>query len=160
MHRKFITLIVAAAVAVTGLTAPARADGQDVARALAGVAALAIIGKIIHDSNKDDHVVTHQAQPNYNYTRPRHETHIHNYNKQKPVRPNFSRYDLPRHCLRDYRVNRQHVRLFGANCLRKNYKYSGSLPYACQFQFNNRHGSHTGYEPLCLRERGYRTARY
>jgi len=53
MSGKFISLILAASLAVTGMTAvPARADDQDVARALAAIAGIAIIGAVIHDKNK------------------------------------------------------------------------------------------------------------
>jgi len=45
MHRKFIALILATAMAITGLSAaPARADG-DTARIFAGLALLAIISE-------------------------------------------------------------------------------------------------------------------
>lgn len=159
MHRKFITLIVSAAVAVTGLTAPARADSNDLARALAGIAALAIIGKVISDSRDDDRVVTHPGYPTYGYTPPRYQPVRPYPVRPQPVQPQFGKYDLPGHCLRVYNSRGQKVRLYGAHCLRNNYRYSASLPYACQYQFSNRSGTYTGYEPLCLRERGYRVAR-
>ncbi|QIE46357.1 hypothetical protein G5B38_12940 [Pseudohalocynthiibacter aestuariivivens] len=53
MSGKFISLILAASLAVTGMTAaPARADDKDIARALAAIAGIAIIGAAIHDNNK------------------------------------------------------------------------------------------------------------
>ena len=52
-HRTFISIILAAAIAVTGMTAaPARAD-NDAAKVIAGVAALAIIGAVIAEERKD-----------------------------------------------------------------------------------------------------------
>ncbi|MFD2857056.1 hypothetical protein ACFSZS_23125 [Seohaeicola zhoushanensis] len=61
MHRKFITLIVSAAVAVAGFSAPARADGDDIAKALIGFTALALIAKAIDDKN--DRATTHYPAP-------------------------------------------------------------------------------------------------
>lgn len=148
MHRKFITLIVAAAVAGTSFAAPARADSDDIAGALFGIAALALLGKALSNRNDDRAPVVQQHyQPNPSPVRPR------------PLPQSFTRYDLPGQCLRSYRVNNKSVRLFGAGCLQRNYRFTNSLPYACQLQFNNQNGSRTGYEPLCLRERGYRIAR-
>ena len=51
MHRKFIAFIISTAVAVTALSAPARADTDDIARALVGIAALALIGKALSDND-------------------------------------------------------------------------------------------------------------
>lgn len=154
MHRKFIALIITVAVAVTGLTAPARADTDDIAKVLAGIAALAIIGKAISDHNDDDRTVTrhvYQTPPRYQPVPPRYVT-------PRPVPPAVSRYNLPRHCLRSYAINRGTIRLVEAGCLNRNYRHARSLPYACQYQFSDRRGRHTGYEPVCLRERGYRIA--
>ncbi|WP_138935671.1 hypothetical protein [Roseovarius arcticus] len=54
MSGKFISFIVAASIAVTGMTAaPAQASDRDLARALAAIAGVAIIGAAVHDSRKD-----------------------------------------------------------------------------------------------------------
>ncbi|RBI76993.1 hypothetical protein DQW77_03110 [Roseovarius sp. TE539] len=69
MPRNFIAIILAAAVAVTSLSAaPARAGSDDFARALAGVAAVAIIGSAIANNNRDGHVSRHY-QHNYGHKR-------------------------------------------------------------------------------------------
>lgn len=151
-HRRFIGVVVSAAVAISAVAAPARADVNDFGKILAGITLLAIIGKAIEDDNDGRHVTrniyhnhTNKPQPNY----------------PRPLPPQVSnRYDLPGHCLRTYQVNgRDTVRLFGRQCLEQSYRHVNSLPYACQFQFDKRYRSQTGYEPACLRERGYRIAR-
>lgn len=171
-HRNFITLILSAALAVTAVGAPARADGDDLAKALAGIAALAIIGKAIHDSRDDDDKVTHNPPPYWNQNGGYPYYHVPQYptykpqpyparpwpTQPRPLPPQVSRMDLPAQCLRSFEVNRKTVRLLGAPCLKNNYRYSGSLPKACEFSFSNRDGRHTGYEPQCLRQRGYRVA--
>lgn len=54
MSRKFISLVLAASLAVAGFSAaPARAGNNDVAKVLAGLAAVAVIGAVIHENKKD-----------------------------------------------------------------------------------------------------------
>jgi len=121
MHRKFIALILATAMAITGLSAaPARADG-DTARIFAGLALLAIIGAAIQDNANKRHNVTRQY-----YTQP---------TRQLP--PRVSRFDLPGRCLGAYNVNGGIRRLYGAKCLRNNYRHYTSLPFACKLGYSS-----------------------
>ena len=167
MHRKFIALVISAAVSVTALSAPARAaDAEDVAGALFGIAALALIGKAISDHNKDDEVIaqpTHHKHHTHKKLHAHKEFHTHKKHvhplKPRPLPPSVSRFDVPAHCLRDVTVNRRHVRLLGSGCLNRHYRHVHSLPRSCQFQFRDRHRSYTTYEPYCLRQHGYRITR-
>lgn len=53
MHNRFIALILASALAITGLSAPAaRADPNNADKIIAGVTALAVIGALV--ANKDN----------------------------------------------------------------------------------------------------------
>ncbi|WP_324753015.1 hypothetical protein [Roseovarius sp. Pro17] len=63
MSRKFISLIVAASIAVTGMTAaPAQAaSDRDLARALAAIAGVVIVGAVIQEARKDKR----QVAPRY-----------------------------------------------------------------------------------------------
>lgn len=64
MSRKFITIILSAAIAVTGFTAPpARAGDDDIAKWIAGAAALAIIGAAINEKNNNNN---NRSRPRYN----------------------------------------------------------------------------------------------
>jgi hypothetical protein len=141
MHRKFIALILATALAITGLSAvPARADG-DTARLLAGLAALALIGVAIQKKNKRRVVSRNQTvQP-------------------LPLPSRVTRFDLPQRCLRSRSVNGRQRTLFGARCLQKNYIQNRSLPNACRLGYWSGDRNRAGYDPQCLRERGYRFAR-
>lgn len=145
MHRKFITLILATSIAVTGLSAaPAYADGKT-ARMFGGLALLGIIALAIQDSNQKRNVTR-----NYTYN---------NTTKPRPLPPQVSNKYLPQHCLRSKSVNGHRRNLFGANCLRNNNVRTSALPYACQLGYWNGRQNRVGYEPVCLRERGYRFAR-
>lgn len=156
MHRKFIALIIAGAVAIGSLNAaPAHADSNDARRIFAGLAALALLGAALnHD--RDDHVVT--QQPRYTPPhQPRYQPRRHT--QPKGLNQQFSRYDLPRECLSNFTVNRATKRLFGARCLQNKYRHARSLPQACEYQFRTNGVVRTTYEPVCLRERGYRLSR-
>ncbi|MBD3665642.1 hypothetical protein [Sulfitobacter aestuariivivens] len=76
MYRRFIGIIAAASIAITGLGAtPAFAERDDeLARALAIVLGAAIVGKVIHDKKKKkrQHVTRHDQDPYYTQPRPRH----------------------------------------------------------------------------------------
>lgn len=64
MSRKFITFVLAASIAATGLSAQsARAGDRDLGRALAAIAGIAIVGAAIHDANKDQRRVIRHHQP-------------------------------------------------------------------------------------------------
>ncbi len=161
MHRKFIAMICASALAVTAFTAPARAD-DDVAKMIAGLAVLAIIGAAINDHNDNDTVVVQRrAQPYYPP-----QNHGHSYSvrppqvvQPKPLPRQITRYDLPRSCLKTVRRGRDEFKILGGNCLQNNYRLTDSLPKACKVQVQGNKGTRAGYKPHCLRERGYNLSR-
>lgn len=150
MHRYFIAAVVSLTVIITGsFAAPARADGDDLARALAGIAALAIIGKAIHDRNKRDHV-TH----NYNTYQPR-------VIRPKPLPNRVARKNLPAQCIRHIETRNGNTRrVLGARCLDRNYRFSNQLPRNCARQVETRRGWRWVYGARCLRNNGYQIARY
>lgn len=169
MHRKFIALIVSAAVAVTGFTAPARADSDDIAKALLGFTALALIAKAIDDNKKQTTVINrYPTRPIYTqpgrpiYTQPRPPIYSHpTYPTPRPLPPQVSKFDLPQSCLRNFQVNGRPVQLFGNACMNQTYAYTRSLPNVCEYRFRGDRGAqHIGFEPFCLQQRGYRTARF
>lgn len=146
-HRKFIALILCLSLAITGFSAaPARAD-NDVAKVLAGLAALAIIGAAINEAQDDnrrrDHVT---RQPVYTPPPPP---------RTRPLPPRIARYDLPGSCLRDFRGYNGR-KLLGKRCLENNYRHAASLPQSCQVTFWNGRKYRTAYKPRCLNKNGYR----
>ena len=55
MARKFIATVLTAAIVIAGFNAaPARADGRELAQAIAGIAAVAIIANALNDKRKKD----------------------------------------------------------------------------------------------------------
>lgn len=154
MHRKFITLIVAAAIAVTGFSTQVRAGDKDVAKALAGLAFLAIIGAAIHDNKKDKPVVsTRNPKPGY-----RHPGHPHHrVVKPRPLPPHVARTILPRSCLRSFETGRgKHTKVVGRKCMSKKYRYMQNLPRRCAQQAWGARAMRNGFNVRCLKRNGYR----
>ncbi|MDC0659140.1 hypothetical protein N6L27_14135 [Leisingera sp. SS27] len=158
-HRKFIALIVAAAIAITGFSAaPARAD-NDVAKILGGLALLGILGAAIkHSRDKDDHAVTRTYNPpqNHSHNRHRHQGRNRHGGHVKPLPQSVRRYDLPAHCVRYFPRYSSNYPLAAKGCLDRNYGYTHKLPQVCKVTFWNGKHNRTGYKPGCLKKHGYR----
>ncbi|WP_170571702.1 hypothetical protein [Ruegeria atlantica] len=160
MHKRFIALIVASAVAITGISASqARAaDAEDIIGGLAAIALLGVAVKHFSDESKKN-TVTH----NYNhiYKAPRDHVRANPNHRPGHVRPlpkRVARYTLPQKCLRTYEGYSSKRPLLGPKCLSKHYKYSDSLPQQCKVGFWNGKKVKRAYEPACLRQKGYRVS--
>ncbi|MDE4132294.1 hypothetical protein PXK00_04175 [Phaeobacter sp. QD34_3] len=155
-HRKFIALILSLSLALTGVSAaPARAD-EDVAKFIAGMALLGILGAAINDARHDNqhgHVAPPPQHPPH-HPRP-HPPTVH----PRPLPPHVARYDLPAQCVRYFpRYSKSHT-LVGQTCLQRHYRFESSLPQACRVTFWNGQVHRSGYKPSCLQNRGYRIVR-
>ena len=182
MHRKFIAAIISVSIAITAYSANSAAAGdRDTANFLAGLAGLAIIGAIIHDSNKKNkttnytsrdtytplpqqkHDYSHRAparQYKHKYGAPsRHRGNVHHQPKQRPLPHRVSRKVLPRNCLRNIDTRRGQQRIFGNRCLNNNFRHVNKLPHACYTEVRSRGRWHHGYGARCLRNKGYSIAR-
>ena len=171
-HRTFISIILATALAVTGMASvPAQADGRDAAKFVAGAAALAIIGSAIADDRRDRRnkkfIVNrnrtlsngHQYEHNRRFNGPNHIERNHGNGlgiakRKKNLRAN--RRALPVGCRRHFRTTRGPVFAFGRNCLLNNYSHFNSLPQSCAVRargVNNNRLSLFGAG--CLKRHGY-----
>ncbi|UWR06836.1 hypothetical protein [Ruegeria sp. B32] len=150
MHRKFIALVVATAVAITGVSA-SQAKAADAHDILGGLAAIAIIGAAVNHYNKEKRKERVTRQNNYVYqpqnVRPDHI---------RPLPRRVARYDLPQRCLKTYNGYSKKRPLLGLNCLEKHYKHANSLPQQCKVGFWDGKKVKRAYEPACLRQKGYR----
>ncbi len=171
MYRRFIAFVAAASIAITAFSAlPARAGDKEVAKALAAVLGVAVVGKIIHDNRKDRlrkrRVVT-RSHPTPVYTAPRRQTQPRARQvrktpqiKPRPL-PDLVRNEklLPGKCFRSYDGQRETVRMFERTCLDTNFRHTRLLPQQCKVQVNTENGSRFGYQATCLRDAGYKLAR-
>lgn len=150
MHRKFIALVVATAVAITGVSA-SQAKAADAHDILGGLAAIAIIGAAVNHYNKEKRKERVTRQNNYVHqpqnVRPDHI---------RPLPRRVARYDLPQRCLKTYNGYSKKRPLLGPNCLEKHYKHANSLPQQCKLGFWDGKKVKRAYEPACLRQKGYR----
>jgi hypothetical protein len=92
MHRKSIAAIISASIAITAFSANSAAAGdRDTANFLAGLAGLAIIGAIIHDSNKKNKTTNYTSRDTYApLPQPKHD-----YGHRAPARQYKHKYGAP-----------------------------------------------------------------
>ncbi len=143
-HRKFIALVLAASLVISGFSAaPARA-GDDVAKFIAGAALLGILGAAINDAKQD--------------RRDRHKQTTHRPYKQhhpKPIPPRVARYDLPAKCVRNFHGHGPRS-ILSRGCLKRNYTQVQNLPRSCRISYWNGDRQRKGYGTRCLHKHGYR----
>lgn len=161
IQRPFIATIAAVAIAVTGFSAaPARADDNDLGKALAIVLGLAVAGAVIHNRNDDKkarkEIYTHKPKPRVQKHVQSHRKHV----QPRPLPRKVHSKLLPHQCLSNLRTHRgRHIQAFGQNCLSRHYKFSNSLPQHCGQRVRTRHGAGYAYEAQCLSRQGYQLAR-
>ncbi|SLN57569.1 hypothetical protein PEL8287_03094 [Roseovarius litorisediminis] len=163
MYRKFISIVVAASVAVTGLTAaPARAEINDTTKIIAGVAALAIIGAAIADNKKDkrrrdrdaaarnNNYYSHE-QYRYDRSRKAHRYNDHDHHHKKHHRDQRHRKGH-HHDVWGQNNGRRNGQVFGHNGQRRAERRA--LPAKCLRQGSN---GQTFYSQRCLSRNGMQT---
>ncbi|MTJ04756.1 MAG: hypothetical protein FH759_08715 [Sediminimonas qiaohouensis] len=154
MSRPFIAAVVAASLALSGLSATtAQAGNRDVARAIAGIAAVAIIAGALsdRDNRRNRGHVTRRYDPDPVVI-------------PRPLPRRVQRHSLPRHCMiRAQSRYGEPRRVFGSRCLNRHFRYTDSLPRACAVRIGGNHHRHAnygrhGYSVGCLRQHGYHLA--
>lgn len=166
MHRKFIATILAAGLAVSGLSAaPAQArSGKDNARLLVGIAAVAIVGAAIaHGKSRKDkrhdaatrgqaHAPVHQGRRG-GYQRP--QGHARGHDRHNGGSRGYDRYErVNRHALpASCRVRSGQRHGYSGRCLSRHYSGYHALPQKCAVRIGGRHG--TVYRDRCLGRHGY-----
>lgn len=166
MYRKFIATIMAASVALTALgSTSAFAGDRQNTQALITILGIAAAGALIHKRNKDKkkQASNHQQpQPDYyqpQLPKPVYEPPRYHQPKPRPLPDRANRKLLPQECFRSFETRRGKVRMFGARCLQRNYKFVNRLPQSCEYIFSTKRGDRRGYEARCLRNNGFRLAR-
>ena len=157
MSRKFIASIMAASMAITGFSAaPARADGNDLARLLAGATALVIIGRALEDDHSSSRHYRYDEHSHYDRGYDRHPSRGNHYGQRRNSNIDSPRR-LPPGCLTRVETRHGSRQVFGEACLDVHYSHTASLPRECRSR-NNSNGPRNAYEATCLFDRGYRAA--
>lgn len=171
MSRKFIALIVAASLTVTGITASqAQAGDKRTRNLIVGAAALAILGAAIAEQDKrhnHGYVGTQNPRPR-GHSHPRHDPKYGYHDRDRrnpfahgprsgvtprPLPPRAQFAPLPNQCLRSFHGRGGGTfQLYAARCLNRNYHAAHSLPQNCRQDVRLRNGHFRGYNPACLRQ--------
>jgi len=158
MSRKFISVIIAASIAVTAISAPqVQAGNRELTRFLAGAAALAIIGSAINDRNNRRRSNEPSYEPGYAPSFYGHTTAP----TPRHVPRRASRKILPSVCLKTIHSNGQRRNLFFLRCLKRNFSYTNALPNACARNVRRNDGTpfmRPAYGLHCLQNHGYEVA--
>ena len=146
MGRKFIATILAAAIAVTSISATttaAQAGDKDVARFIVGATALAIIGAAIADEQRKKNKAHAGTQSHY---KPKPQVH------HKP-RHNAGLV-APRKCLINAQTRQGWTKGYAVGCTRHNIRRPAALPSDC-VRRNFANTSRYFYSARCLRRNGF-----
>lgn len=179
---RFAKLMIAAttalSLAATPMTASAEPDGEDIARALAGLAILGIVAKAASDRNdrRDRERVTRNRELDFgriedDYDRfDRYDRHgRYDRDGRRVIRGDIDRHgpkagrgykraELPNRCLFTVDTGRREFLAYGSRCLDRHYKFANKLPRDCRWQVRTNRGTRTVYGARCLRRDGWRVA--
>lgn len=153
MFRPITAAVLSIALALPLSTAPARADAEDVAKVLGGLATLYILKEALDRDNRV--TVTRQAPARQHQVhrphRPRHTTQ---------PRHNRARV-IPGQCLVNHTTRRGVVTGYGARCMQRWAARPNLLPARCERDVYTHRGWRKIYAPRCLQRQGWttRTAR-
>ncbi|MBB97608.1 MAG: hypothetical protein CML68_23790 [Rhodobacteraceae bacterium] len=178
---RFIPALVAsAALALSGVATPARAGEIDPGAVVAGAITLGLLAAIV-SNNKNDHKsapppnvytvkpVTRtkpghwQGQPLYGQNGYNQNGHYQNghgqgwTNGHRAKAPKGQGWNvLPASCLRDVTRPGDTMTLYGQHCLAQAQVKVKDLPQVCAVKVPTRDGTYTGFDPSCMKARGYR----
>lgn len=156
MSQKFITKVVAVALAITAIgNAPVHAD-NDLAASVIATIGVAIADNAINNRSNYDNI-DRATRDVYNRTYPQNNrVYRPGPNESFGVQPRplprrANRAFLPSECLRSY----GNQRVFSRGCLKKNYSFNKSLPDECKVKFRAYGKKRKGFSAPCLRREGY-----
>ena len=165
MNRMIATVTSLALTSAVLLPAPAQADGDDLARALAGIVAVGIIAKAI-DSRSDRSRETARAgrlgsiEQTYYYNGRVIDGEIRDYKASRPkATRGYKKLPLPKSCLRWIETRRGDRLAYGSQCLDRRFKHAKKLPDHCETAVRTSRGFRTVYGATCLGRDGWVVAR-
>ena len=167
-----IATITATALAAVGIAmAPAAADGDDIAKIIAGLAVAGIIAKAIDDRRDKKRAERAAAAKAAEFPRlgtgnkgrrtidgtirPYHRDDDQRWPK---LRAGYKRKALPDRCLLTVETARGNRLAYGAHCLDRRYRHANKLPRACETVVRTPRGFRTVYGARCLARDGWRVA--
>ncbi|MEO1641093.1 MAG: hypothetical protein AAFU41_17790 [Pseudomonadota bacterium] len=157
MFRPLIAGLIALSLTLT-TAAPAQAemDREEVGKLLFGLAAIAVIGAALdrRDQEEDRQTEVHET-PSWSGINSGSWSDLNRQHQQATDQRRL----LPHRCLTGVETRFGTQRMFGRRCLERHYAFASRLPERCAVQVYTGNGPRRGYDPLCLREQGYRSDR-
>lgn len=154
----FKPLIAGIAALSISLVSPAQANGldrEDVGKLLIGLAAIAVIGAAVEQNDRREN----RSTPAHDRNRGSWSDLPDRNNDWSNLPRRNDRRVIPGDCLRHVETRFGTQRMFGRRCLQRNYHHFSSLPDRCAVRVYTNDGPRRGYDPLCLRQQGYRSDR-
>ncbi len=150
--------------------APARADGDDIAKVIVGIAAIAIIAKALDGRNDRDNLTTvgsrrlgsieqYDGRRSIDGTIRRYDNKRYDNRRGPKARRGYKKHALPRTCLRVVETSRGDRLAYGARCVNRNFRFASKLPGRCETVVRTRRGFRTVYGARCLKRDGWKVAR-
>ena len=135
----------------------AQAGNDDVAKALAGLALIAIVGAALSDNNGRTQV---QVTPPQSYPNRREGVRSHDEHRSDNWGHNARRVALlPEACSIELNRHGETRELYNSRCLRRTYANFDALPSDCQTTYRQNGHTRNGFNASCLRQYGFRTER-
>ncbi len=163
---KNLTIAAFTALGITLSPVPAAADGQDIAKVIAGIAVLGLIAKAAEDRrDRRKEAVTSSQFGRIDSLDNRRGTRIIEGDIRRPGEfkrksvGKFKRRALPERCLRIVETNRRDRLVYTRGCLKRHYEHTSRLPQNCVRQIRTDRGLRTVYGARCLARDGWRVAR-
>ena len=146
---------------------PAAADGEDIAKVVAGLAVLGILANSIDDRNdrqaRSSQRIYRQDQAfNTRRDAPVIRGEIRHPNQKKwnsAKTAKYKRRPLPDRCLRIIDTHRRDRLAYSPQCLKRSYKFANRLPRDCKQLVRTNRGVRAVYMARCLQRDGWRVAR-
>ncbi|MDF1855019.1 hypothetical protein [Pseudooceanicola sp.] len=160
MSRKFIATILAASLAVTTFTAPAKAGNDDLVKFLAGATALVIIGTAIEQSNRGRTTTRYENRyvpPKAHNSGHRDDRYDNRHDSRNDRRGRDTARTMPSTCRTTINTRRGPVEAFGYSCVQKHPRVAANLPGRCVTNAHTRRGTQMVYSGQCLQGAGIRT---
>jgi hypothetical protein len=154
MMKSTIAGITALSLSLAGATS-AHAQGldrDDLGKLLFGLVAVTVIGAAINNDRRENATQVHDRSR-------RGGNHNDNWSNRNRGHDNNGRWVLPGDCLRTVENRFGSQRMFEQRCLERHYRHANRLPERCAVRVFTSDGPRNGYDPLCLREAGYRSDR-
>lgn len=147
MLKHLIAGIAAASMTFATPTYAGGLDRDDVGKLVIGLAAIAALSAATN--NRSDNNDRRSAPA----VTARNSNNWSNLNRQA------TRRAIPSACLHRVQTRLGTQRLFGQRCLERNYNFVNSLPNRCAVRVFTSNGPRRGFDPVCLREQGFRSDR-